>query len=193
MLNAAMPTANARENGPAVHTDNGRHPKVSMSGRITDILLHVVIFTIAMLALSAILLGLVYRYRVEHTPATTDRLQLPEERDEPGIVYVNFPSTRLIFVASWASSLAPLLVSSVVVLMSYPISQHILVATKPARRLDLPTPYQLVLALGMLAGGGFGALWNWLMYLVGWRKERQCQGQLLSTTGATLVCATFLR
>ena len=114
-------------------------------------------------------------------------------RHESGVVYVNFSATRLIFIASWSSTAAPLLIGSALVLSSYSAAQTIFRNTQPNNTASLPTPHQLSLVLDMLSCGGVGAIWNWLKYLTGWKKTRYSQGKILVNISAVLVVMTILR
>jgi hypothetical protein len=163
-----------------------------MSGRISEIALSSALVVIPMLVFSTSLLGLVFHYRVTHNGSNFGNLNLAGTEDESGVYYVDLSATLLIFIASWSSSLAPLLAGFVLTLASYPIARKFL---KDARResvRNLPTPYQLALILRFLNGGGFGALWSWLKYLGGWGNKRESQAKSLTNIASVAVLATIL-
>lgn len=163
-----------------------------MAGRYSEIVLSFVIVTIPMLTFTAALLGLVFHYRVTHNGAVFENLDLTGTRDEAGIYYVNLNSTLLIFIASWSSSLAPILAGFVLALASYPIARGYLRDSRTERSHQLPSPYQLALILKFLNGGGLGALWTWLKYLAGWRQRRERQSNSLTSTASVAILATVL-
>ncbi|KAK5557546.1 hypothetical protein LTR46_004574 [Exophiala xenobiotica] len=162
-----------------------------MSGRLIDIWTASTIITIPMLAFSAALLGLVYRYRVTHSIPTDDRLRSSDTTDEPGVYYVNLSATVLIFISSWSSSLGPLLLSFLMTLASYPLARHFWQNIQQQKG-PLPTPFQFALSLKFIGGGGWGALYSWTSYLVGWKKQRQFQSTLLTESAFVTVVATIL-
>jgi len=163
-----------------------------MGGRFSDIILSLVIVAVPMLLFAGLILGLVFHYRVTHNNAPFENLQLEGTKDEPGIYYVNLNATFLVFIASWSSSVAPMLASFVLVLAAYPICREYLNQARANRSEELLTPYQLALTLRFMNGGGFGALWSWLKYNLGWKNERQAQGKVLSTTASVAILASSL-
>jgi hypothetical protein len=172
--------------GPAIRP-------TGMSGRVNDILLHATLLTLPMLVFSGALLGLVFAYRIRPSQSDIDGLGLGSGLYESGVIYVDFSATRLIFIASWSSTAAPLLIGSALILFSYPAAQTLFQSTRASIRASLPTPYQVSLILQMLSGGGVGALWNWFKYLTSWRKTRYSQGRILVNVSAVLVVMTILR
>ncbi|KIW13043.1 hypothetical protein PV08_08230 [Exophiala spinifera] len=162
-----------------------------MSGRLVDIWTAFAIVTIPMLAFSAVLLGLVYRYRVTHSTTGDSRLRSPGTTDEAGVYYVNLSATVLIFISSWSSSVGPLLLGFLMTLASYPLTRHYwqdIQEQKPT----LPTPFQFALSLKFLGGGGWGALYSWMQYLIGWKHQRQLQSRLLTESAFATVIVTIL-
>jgi hypothetical protein len=163
-----------------------------IGGRFSDITLSFVIITVPMLLFTALLLGLVFHYRVTHNEAPYKHLQLQGTTDESGFYYVNLNATFLVFIASWSSSLAPMLVSFVLVLAAYPICRQYLAQARENLRQELLTPYQLALTLCFMNGGGLGALWSWLKYHAGWKHIRESQGSALSKTALVAISASSL-
>jgi hypothetical protein len=158
-----------------------------MSGRLSDLSLSFVILTIPMLLFSACLLGLVFHNSVSPPSSAF------EGQDEAGIYYVNLSATSLIFIASWSSSLAPVLTGFALKLISYPLASDFLRSAKSSKAEQLPTPYQLALILRFLNGGGVGALWSWIKYLFTWRAKRQIQPPLLSMLASMALLGSFIR
>ncbi|KAK4888698.1 hypothetical protein LTR27_012437 [Elasticomyces elasticus] len=163
-----------------------------MSGRLSDIVLNACLLVLPMLLLSATMLGLVFHYRIQHNSPINENLALASESDELGVYYITLNVTYLITIASWSSTLAPMLAASIVTLLSFPIGQKLLAASESGQQQRLLTPYQLVLTIGMLSGAGYGSLWNWMKYLVGWKKQRLAQGHALVHVACAVVTAVFL-
>ena len=62
---------------------------------------------------------------------------------------IDFSIARLVFVASWASTLATILGGFIMTLWSFKIAQEIRNASVDGKRNDLPTAYQLSLLVGL--------------------------------------------
>lgn len=165
--------------------------KEAMQGKYSTISLHAAILIIPMLLLPTILLGLIYHYKVASRNDTLPGLDLPGGAVENGIIFVDYSATRLIFIASWSSSLASILAGSFLALVSFTASQSLRPNSIDVR--SNPTPYQLALILTMLSASGFGALWQWLRYLWGWRTTRQHHSTALTVLASTLVMAMLLK
>lgn len=143
-----------------------------MAGAFQDLIIACAIISLPMLVLSAILLILIYHYRVQPTTLNGADLALSQPAIASENAYlVRFSATRLITVASWSSSVAPLLPTFVMTLMSYPAAQGILRASRNGSRGRLPTPYQMNLFISML-GGSIGSLWHWIKYRTWKNRER---------------------
>jgi hypothetical protein len=139
-----------------------------MAGRYTDVLLAFVAIVIPMVLFPAVLLSLVFAHRVADS---TTALPGSITRQNPHSYYVAFSATTLVFIASWSSTLALSLVTSVMLLFSYPVAARVIRRSEAGQLAALPTPYQLSLLVGFI-GGGFGALWNTVKYVFGWRGKR---------------------
>jgi hypothetical protein len=163
-----------------------------MRGRLSDIAISFVVITIPMLLFAILLLGLVFFYRVTHNSPPYMQLQLQETTEEPGVYYVKLNSAFLVFIASWSSSLAPILTGFVLTLAAYPICKQYLGQARANLRHELLTPYQLALTLQFMNGGGFGAMWGWLKYHVKWKHVQYSRGSVLSRTVLVGVIASML-
>jgi hypothetical protein len=184
----------------AKSAENARHepknspsaPRRQLSGRLSQIALSFFILTGPMLAFTAVLLGLVFYYRVKHTDGPFPNLQTKEMRDEAGIYYVRLSATFLIFISSWSSSLGPLLVGFALALVAYPMARQSLRQARANNPRELPTPYQLALTLKFLEGAGFTALWAWVKYLANSRRRGQPQATTLLSVASVTVVALSL-
>jgi hypothetical protein len=131
------PVSNARSGEDTTPQQHDSH----MAGKFKDIGLASFLISIPMFVFSVVLLGLVSHFRVSHRHVPYSNLDFPGSQDEAGVYYVNFGATRLIFVASWSSSLAPALVGFALTMFSYPIAHNYLQHIREQRKTDLLTPY----------------------------------------------------
>lgn len=184
-VNYDCPTSPEKEKNPS------SRPKGLTSHR-TSIAWSWVVVTIPITALTIAFLVMVFQYRVFPNDSPFKNLQLPSTNDDKNVVYVDMNSSVILFVASWASSLAPMLSGFLMALASFPIARQLSNNIRNGRTDSLPTPYQLGLALKFLDGSALGAIWSWMVYLVSWRKTRQPQTPLLVTTSNIAVLATIL-
>jgi hypothetical protein len=100
-----------------------------------------------------VLLGLIFDNRVQISPLGTDN-------SDGGAYYVNFDSTRLITLASWASSSSPYVAAALMTLLSTPLSHKLRRESELDNMDKLPTPWQLSLLMELL-NGKLPALWTW--------------------------------
>jgi hypothetical protein len=119
--------------------------------RIKSLLWPVLVITIPMALLSAALLGLVFGYRVRSEPDlfASDAGSYQDVHRHSSYVLVNYPATRLVFAASFLSTLAPMLDSFIMSLWSLRIAQSMRTASSQLQYTRLPTPYQLSLVIGL--------------------------------------------
>jgi hypothetical protein len=167
--------------------------KEHMSGRLTDIWLHAALLLLPLPIFNGVLLGLVYHYQVLQEPQVSSNSDLATYGKDADAYYVNISATLLVFIASWSSTLAPVLVGSIATLASYVAARQTLSSQLRGDASRLTTPYQLAILISLLASGSVGALWQWTKYLVGWRKQRQRQGTALVNTGVIVAIASFFR
>ena len=177
--------------GEHIFTSGPRAGPRQVSDRFTNVALNGFIVITPMLAFSAVLLGLVHRYRVTSGVPASDTLRASDIVDEAGVYYVDFSATVLIFIASWSSSLGPLLGGFVMTLASYPIARKYWSDIRDQSPL-LPTPFQFAATLKFLSGGGWGALYSWVKYLGGWKKQRQLQSKLLTHSASFAILAALM-
>lgn len=166
----------------------------TMSGKFTNILIAFTVTTVPMVLLPAILLHLVFAYRLTQNVTASLDLQTSTdvEQSTSTAYYVNFSSTTFVFIASLMSTLASTLVASLMVLYSYPIVSKIVKNSENDGSADLPTPFQLGL-LVQLSKGGLGSVWSWAKYSFGWNGKRVKIAKEVSWTGAFLIIAIGLR
>ncbi|EXJ70190.1 uncharacterized protein A1O5_06258 [Cladophialophora psammophila CBS 110553] len=167
-------------------------PKKCIHGRLKEILIAFAVMTVPMIAFSALLLGLVFHYRVVLNDFASENLAFDSGQNDSGVFFVNISATTLITIASWSSTVAPILVGFAVTLISYPVASGILSASVKQKPGQLPTPYQFSLLLKMLTSGSPSALWSWLQYSFGWRGRREGQAKSLKTLTSILTLGIIL-
>jgi hypothetical protein len=99
--------------------------------------------------LSGVLMGLVWGYRVVPEQGLFPSSSTLKQTTSSAWILVNYSATRLVFVASWLSTMAPILASFVMVLWSLPVAQAMRAASVERDTGHLPTPYQLSLIIGV--------------------------------------------
>jgi hypothetical protein len=131
---------------------------------IVEISLTCLIICVPILLLSGLLLGLTLHYRVDTSnQSTSPTFLLPSPLEYPdSAYYVNFSATQLVTIASWSSSLAPLLSTLAMVLVSYLVARSILRSSQ-AHTGSLPTPFQLNLLLSAISAS-LGSFWSFARY-----------------------------
>ena len=138
-----------------------------------DIIIACLIISFPLVVLSGVLLGFIYANQVTQSDSTPSAFQQANATANDASAYlVDFSATRLITIASWTSSVAPLLPSFVMSLLSFPAARRMLKTSRAGQSQRLPTPYQLALYLKLMTGG-WNALWQWLKYRFWGTRERQ--------------------
>ncbi|CAD0089684.1 unnamed protein product [Aureobasidium mustum] len=114
-----MDDSNTRPKYAAVKTSDVeiKDNPATMSRRYSDIVTSALITTIPILILSGVLLALVFNLSVVQGPSIFSQDQ-QDTLDEAGVYYVNISSTYLVFIASWSSSVVPMLATFLLTLAS---------------------------------------------------------------------------
>jgi len=162
-------------------------------GHVKEILIAFTVLTVPMIVFSALLLGLVFHYRVIQNAFASENLAFDSGQDDSGVFLVKISATTLITIASWSSTAAPILVGFAVTLISYPVASGLLSASVKQQQGQLPTLYQLSLLLKMLSSGSPAVLWSWLKYSFGWMGWRESQGKSIKTLTSILTLGIILR
>lgn len=138
------------ESGADVSSDRSV-TSVHQQTRIKSLLWPVLVITVPMALLCATLLGLVFGYRVRTQASlfAADASGYQDLQRNSSYVLVNFPATRLVFAASFLSTLAPMLASFIMALWSLRIAQSMRTASAQLQYTLMPTPYQLSLVIGL--------------------------------------------
>ncbi|KAJ8132775.1 hypothetical protein O1611_g854 [Lasiodiplodia mahajangana] len=168
----------------------GASGAVRIRGAKTGICTAFLIIILPLTAFVALLLGLVHHYRVEGGDAMSPNLG-PGTKDQAGVIYVDFSATILTTVASWSSTAAPLLLTFVISLSSFPAARKLLEASRSPGGSELPTPFQFSLMLATLEKPGPSTLWELLKYRFSW-KSRGSQGPAMGFLTAVLYISLFV-
>jgi hypothetical protein len=131
------------------------------SGAFWEIVFAFSVISIPLSILSAALLAIIFVFRIQTSASLVPNS--PQDENDANVYYVNLSATTIVLIASYSSTVAPLVVSYVMTLVSYSISSSIVRHSKRGHINDLPTPYQIGLLLA-LRSGGLGSLWTWFKY-----------------------------
>lgn len=158
---------------------------------IHEILWYATAVIFPMTTFSAILLGLVYGYCVDSEAANRD-IDLWENssrRLHDSYIYVQYSATQLMFITSWSSSMAPVLISFLMKLWHVEVSRDIMEASKGSEQEKLTTPFQLSQIINM-STGALSELIFYVKYMFWKRKAKQ--PPVLTSTARILVTAGLL-
>ena len=169
-----IPAGKSRSNSPLAR--HGTHDVEALSNGSVSILRKtllkslfwpLVIIIIPITLLSAALLGMICGYRVNSDDSLfPNSTAVDEHSGRRSYVLVKYSATRLVFVASFLSSLAPILASSIMTLWSLPIAERMRIASIKSQYSALPTPYQLSLVVGITLAS-YERLWQYFLYAFG--------------------------
>jgi hypothetical protein len=167
-----------------------------MTGGTFEILSAIAMVCLPFIAISLLLIGIVFLFRVEGGLLSTSRLSvlsaasLDPVQTDPTAYYVRIGATTLVLLASFSSSVAISVVSFSMVLLSYPVSRQLLRFSEIRKLNSLPSPYQLGLLITTL-NGGINTLWYWTKYFLGWRGSRKV-GRVVILSGSSLSLGCLL-
>ncbi|KAF2475883.1 uncharacterized protein BDR25DRAFT_310334 [Lindgomyces ingoldianus] len=190
-MNFTYPGIKATKTHSPSRRVDAQFPPVPIGGRVNEVLLAFRIMTIPMVLFSALLLGLIYHFRVEPTTSSTSNLSLSSPTQAPRFILVTISATTLTTIASWSSTVAPLLIVWALILASYPIARQILLESRCGTVNGLPTPYQFAIMTRMIRNASPSSLWQWLTYYVGWRG-RDTQSKPLRAMTSVLALSSLL-
>lgn len=97
-----------------------------------------------LIAFSIAILWLIFHHRVQPAFSSQLNLQTAPNDNDAAYYYVNFSATQLLFITSWSSTAAPILVGFVMTLSLFPISRKLFQVSLSDNLRRLPTPYQVL-------------------------------------------------
>ena len=172
---------------------NGSKRSTRISGKWLEIAFCFFIMTIPMLAFSALLLGLIYKYRIKDNEFASPNLRFTSSQLSNNAVYVDLSATLLTTVASWSSTVAPILVGFAITLLTFPVAKGMMNAANLNQPDRLPTPYQLSLMIRMNTASAANSLYHWLRYILFFRKGRSKQPAGLTWMTVIIIVSWLLR
>ncbi|KAK9434807.1 hypothetical protein VB005_09592 [Metarhizium brunneum] len=148
-------------------------PNTHIRGSVKDILLASILSSVPLVALSAILLGLVFRNRVYPSNPLSDIRGATASENDDSVIYVNLSATTLTVLASWSSTIAPLTLTYILSLASFPAAREMIREAVNTLRSGSGTltPYQLSLMLRIICSSYLNSVWYCISYIANWRKR----------------------
>ena len=147
----------------------------------------IIMFPIAWLC--GVLLGMMYGYRVQSEPSLFSSINNEQLTRPHGYLLINYSATRLVIIASFTSTLAPILAGSIMSLWTLPIARSMKIASGTTQYSQLPTPYQLSFIIG-ISLASYQRLWRYYEYML--FRTRSTIPPILHKTAGLLTCAVLL-
>ena len=141
-----------------------------MRGQKLEIGLASALLIVPMLTLAALLIGLVYGYRM---PDHNSSYSLDNQTAIPlgSAYFVNYSSTTLVYLASLSSTLSTLLIPTAMLLYSFVLANDLAKDSDQAALSNLPSPFQLDMLIKMVEGR-LMVLWSYACYAFGSKRRR---------------------
>jgi len=195
-----MSNALAIEPGVTAANTNGgetspfRRKLTAKSTGVSDVLIAGATVVLPMVLLSAILLGLISQMRVRHNPPVDESLTLDQARDRPGEIYIDMNYSKLNTIASWSSTVAPILTGFCMTLFAFPAARSLLLSAGQGKgKQGHMTPYQLALSIQLISATGLGTVGKWMLYSIGMKRKRERQPPAMVVIGTVGTIAVILR
>jgi hypothetical protein len=81
-------------------------PALHMAGRKRDILIAFDVMTVPMVLFAALLLGLMFHFRIVYTAFISDNLVFDSGQDASDVFFIRISATTLITIALWSSTVS---------------------------------------------------------------------------------------
>ncbi|KAI4230201.1 MAG: hypothetical protein LQ349_006286 [Xanthoria aureola] len=162
-----------------------------MNGANLEIGLASATLLIPMLALSAILITLVFSHQMPNNNSTYTITGDGTAESLGAAYYVDYSATTLVYIASLSSTVATLLLSAAMVLLSYFLASKFAKQSDNGEHHQLPSPYQLELLIRII-DGRLMALWSYLLYLFGSKQKRIRVMPVLLQASALMIALVIL-
>jgi hypothetical protein len=157
--------------------------------RLSAIIWPAMIVTLPIAWLCGVLLGMTYGYRVRSEPSLFSSINNEQLNRPRGYLLINYSATRLVIIASFTSTLAPILAGSIMSLWTLPIARSMKIASSTTQYSQLPTPYQLSLVIG-ISLASYQRLWRYYEYMLS--RPRSAIPPIVHKTAGMLTCAVLL-
>jgi hypothetical protein len=158
-------------------------------GRLSALIWPAITITFPIALLCGVLLGMIYGYRVRSEPSLFSSINNEQLNGPHGYLLINYSATRLVFIASFISTLGPILAGSIMSLWTLPIARSMRIASGTSQYSQLPTPYQLSLVIG-ISLASYQRLWRYYEYMLS--RTRSTIPPILHKTAGMLTCAVLL-
>jgi hypothetical protein len=136
------PSVSKVESSVSAEQSQAENPRIEKAD-IKCIVVLLGLVSIPLIVFSVVILWLVFHFRIFPSSSPLSDLQTVPNESDKSYYYVNFSATRLIFIASWSSSIAPMLVAFIMTLSLFPISKALFRLFQSGHTKQLPTPYQV--------------------------------------------------
>ena len=172
-MDAAIQNTTAVDNEDA-HAEISKEKRDSrksvMDGHKSELLIAFTMLTIPMVALSAILMALVYEYRMPNNNSSYS-YENETVKSLGSAHFVDYSSTTLVYLASLSSTFSTLLIPAAMLLSSFPLANDLARSSDRSKVLNLPSPYQLEMLIRMI-DGRLMVLWSYFAYICGSKQRR---------------------
>ena len=163
-------------------------PRPSCSN-LSEILWSASAVVLPLTLVTAVMLGLVYGYRLDPGESSTIDTSGYRHTIRGSYLYVNLPANRLLFLTSASSSIAPVLIAFAMALWRACLAFQIARLSQKRNFETLATPYQLSLIINMTAGS-LSQLFMFFKYLLWGRKA--VNSRILTKTASVICIAGLL-
>lgn len=144
------------------------------------------IICVPVVLLCAALLFVVFNYLIKPVESIFNHQDAIKQFEDLGYLLVDFPATKLVFLASFLSTMAPLLAGCIMSLTAVLVYRDLRDSSDPSRFPQLPTPYQLSLLIGVLAAS-YEQLFSSFAYLMSPKRTAKASPFLLYALSIFLV------
>ncbi|ETN43070.1 uncharacterized protein HMPREF1541_02228 [Cyphellophora europaea CBS 101466] len=148
----------------------------------------VLLAVVPILAFTTAFFGIVIADRAK-TDQTSPFDNKTSSWDDRANVLVNRSATQLVFLAGFSSTLAPMLLGSLMTLWHYPTARHLFELSQRGNPKKLPTPQQLSILVG-LSAGSVDELRRYIIYRC--RRFRAAEAAILSRSALVLFLSIVL-
>lgn len=130
---------------------------------VKNIVLPVAIVILPNIALSLTLLGLVFSHQVQKGQGIFGSQNNGKGELDKGYIFVDYPATRLVFLASWLSTLAPIQSSAIMSVWSIFTAGFLRDASTMPKPMPLPSAAEMALVVSLL----LASFWSLGTYYAG--------------------------
>jgi len=146
------------------------------------------VICVPMLLLSVALLYVVFHHLIEPVENVFDPNSGLENFNDHRYLLVNFSATKLVFVASFLSTMAPLLAGCILQLTGVLVYRELIKTSHVRHFAILPTPYQMSLLVGVLSAS-YEQLYNAFVHLLSRKRRARVSPVLLYAVWIFLLSA----